>query len=277
LDVIGYSESNQNRPQVNKNLKQMITMDGVLHKIPYGQKNLPEYSKFSTHLNLFRSVSVNYDRGHSHQVMKRSRSLSDSVGQYSQLLESLSRESSQKTTQSGTRVVANQSFKESTMASGASQGDDSSLSALESMPSGTKLSKDGLFEKQDSTVFSLQVTDSILSPSETVVDDMTLTKEDYFRQSVDATDALLNGVESISSTFVQDVVKRVGSGIQTLESSEEFEKMTLVQEEEEFSAVQDDASPHVSNYEMLEESSVSVLDSEFFDDPITAKVQNLEG
>jgi hypothetical protein len=210
-------------------------------------------------------------------VMKRSRSLSDSVGRYSQLLESLSRESTQKTTQSGTRVVTNQSFKESTIASGTSQEDDSSLGALESMPSGTKLSKDGLIEKQDSTVFSLQVTDSTSCPSETVVDDMKLTKGETLRQSTDATNALLTGIESISSTFEQDVVKSVGSGIQTLKISEEFEKMTSVKEEKEFSAAQDDAGPRVSNNEILQENSVSVLDSELFDDPIAAEVQNSEG
>lgn len=271
LDATGNAESNQNRPQVNKSLKQMITMDSVLHKVPYGQK-LPEYSKFSTNLNLFRSASVNYDRRGPQQVMKRSRSLSDSVGRYSQLLESLSRESTQKTTQAGTSMATDQSFKENTIANNTLQGNDSSLSTSESVPSSTELTKDGLFEKQDSTTI-----DSISSPSETVVDDMRLTKEDSFRESMDATYALSNRVEPISSPFMEDVAKGVGYGSQNSESSEECEDLTLVKEKEEVSAVQDESGPHVSNYERTQESLVSVLDSDFFDDPVPAKIQILEG
>lgn len=273
-DATRNAESNQNRPQVtNKSIKQMITMESVLHKIPYGQK-LPEHSKFSSNLNLFRSVSVTYDREGPHKVMNRSRSLSDSVGRYSQLLESLSRESTQKTTQPRSRLATDQSFKENTMANNTSQGKDPS-STLETVPSGTELTKDGPLQEQNSAVFSLQATDSISNASETVVDDTRLTKEESFGDSKGATCALSNGVESIS--FVQDVAKGVGSGSETSESYEECENLNLVKEKEEFAAVQDEVGRLVSDYEIFQESSLSVLDSEFLDDPVSSKIQNMEG
>ncbi|KAJ3686737.1 hypothetical protein LUZ61_015901 [Rhynchospora tenuis] len=256
-DTIQNLESNQNRPQVNKSFKRMITMDSMLHKVPYGQK-LPEYSKFSTNLNLFRSVSVTYDRGGPHQVMKRSRSLSDSVGRYSQLLESLSRESSRKNTQAGPRPITDDSFKVvNTMSIDKSEGKDSNLTASETMPTGTELTKDGLFEKLNITEISLQPTGTISSVSETVVDV--------------AFNDLPDGAESISGVFVQDSAD-VGSGSETLKSCEDLNFL----KEKEFVYVQDEAGLHISDYEIFQESSVSVLNSEFLDHPIPAKVQNLE-
>ncbi|KAJ1691366.1 hypothetical protein LUZ63_015521 [Rhynchospora breviuscula] len=259
LDTFQNFESNQNRPQVNKSFKRMITMDSMLHKVPYGQK-LPEYSKFSTNLNLFRSVSVTYDRGGSHQVMKRSRSLSDSVGRYSQIMESLSRESSRKTTQTGARPMADDSLKEvNTIATDKSQGKDSNLTASESLPIGTELTKDGLFEAQNITEISLQPTDTISSVSETVVDE--------------AFSTLPDGAESVPGVFMQDIAKDVGSGSETLESCKD---LNFLKEREKFVGVQDEAGLHISDYEIFQESSVSVLDSEFLDHPIPAEIQNLE-
>ncbi|KAJ4789307.1 TRM32-like protein (DUF3741) [Rhynchospora pubera] len=259
LDTIQNFESNQNRPPVNKSFKRMITMDSMLHKVPYGQK-LPEYSKFSTNLNLFRSVSVTYDRGGSHQFMKRSRSLSDSVGRYSQIMESLSRESSRKTTQTGAQPIADVSLKEvNTIATDKSQGKVSNLTASESMPIGTELTKDELFEAQNITEISLQPTDTISSVSETVVDE--------------AFSALPDGAESVPGVFVQDIAKDAGSGSETLESCED---LNLRKEREKFVGAQDEAGLHISDYEIFQESSVSVLNSGFLDHPIPAKIQNLE-
>ncbi|KAJ4782427.1 TRM32-like protein (DUF3741) [Rhynchospora pubera] len=253
LDTIQNFESNQNRPPVNKSFKRMITMDSMLHKVPYGQK-LPEYSKFSTNLNLFRSVSVTYDRGGSHQFMKRSRSLSDSVDRYSQIMESLSRESSRKTTQTGAQPIADDSLKEvNTIATDKSQGKVSNLTASESMPIGTELTKDELFEAQNITEISLQLTDTISSVSETVVDE--------------AFSALPDGAESVPGVFVQDIAKDAGSGSETLESCED---LNLRKEREKFVGAQDEAGLHIS------ESSVSVLNSGFLDHPIPAEIQNLE-
>ncbi|KAJ3693677.1 hypothetical protein LUZ60_009157 [Juncus effusus] len=105
---------NDSKDQIEKNLKRIISMDGILHKIPYGQKPT-ENPKNSKDLSFFRSVSVNYEREGPRRLMRRSHSLSESVDRYANLFDSLSlsRESASKNVRSDTKLTKDYgSFKE---------------------------------------------------------------------------------------------------------------------------------------------------------------------
>ncbi|XP_008810602.2 uncharacterized protein LOC103721983 isoform X1 [Phoenix dactylifera] len=85
---------------INKNMKEShrISMDGVLHKVPYGQKVTEDVMKEQLH----RSASSRCDREstrdkivisgnrYPHRSIQRSRSLTESLDRYSHLLESIS-------------------------------------------------------------------------------------------------------------------------------------------------------------------------------------------
>ncbi|KAG6535276.1 hypothetical protein ZIOFF_000241 [Zingiber officinale] len=74
-----------------------ISMDGLLHKIPYGEK----VSREALKRNLFRSASAKSDgeKVH-HKTIHRSRSLTESLDQYSSLLNSCSVRESKMTSES---------------------------------------------------------------------------------------------------------------------------------------------------------------------------------
>ncbi|XP_026658930.2 uncharacterized protein LOC113460924 [Phoenix dactylifera] len=91
---------------VNKNRKEnhRISMDGILHRVPYGQKVTEDVMKEK----LYRSASAGCDRDNPrekidvsanrylHQSIRRSRSLTESLDRYSHLLESISTKESKR-------------------------------------------------------------------------------------------------------------------------------------------------------------------------------------
>ncbi|XP_010920593.1 uncharacterized protein [Elaeis guineensis] len=106
--VLNHFKDLQQRTEnvVNKNRKanHRISMDGILHKVPYGQKVTEDVMKEK----LCRSASAGYDRDNPrdnigisanrylHQSIQRSRSLTESLDRYSHLLESISTKESKR-------------------------------------------------------------------------------------------------------------------------------------------------------------------------------------
>ncbi|XP_020242154.1 LOW QUALITY PROTEIN: protein TRM32-like [Asparagus officinalis] len=66
-----------------------ISMDGVLHKLPYGSK-FSKASKKEKQASLERTSTARYEREPSSKIIKRAHSLSESLDKYSRLLESVS-------------------------------------------------------------------------------------------------------------------------------------------------------------------------------------------